>query len=463
MKNIHLLLVLLVYVCQCAVAEDNTQKYLRDSLPEVWTMEQQNFQTTPSVDRWWESFNDPQLKKLINIAVENNFNVLTAMKRIESARLTKRQTRAGYYPNLSTSLSWQRDQTAGTVHSEHAHPSSMNYWSLGLSMNWEIDVFGRIASQIKADNASYDASVADYDAVLVSLCANLAKVYVDYRSMQAQISIVEQNIENVQYQLKLAQARYDAGLRPMLDLVQARISVAQTRAAMPALKNELNVDLNQIALLCGLYPDKISEILAEGNMPEMPAMGDVGVPMNLLRRRPDLVAAEKQLAYQAALVGVAKKDFLPTLSLSASVGTEALAFHRMFGKNSLSYNVMPQLSWTIFDGLTRETKLAQARLALQSQIDSYNLTVMTAVNEVNNAFSELQCADENLVYQQILVKEAKRQLELQIDRYVQGLNAFSDVAAAQLTLLGYQNTLVQAQANQLTAYVGLYSALGGGF
>lgn len=452
-----------ILVISCLSANSAELPYLRDSVPLTWEYEQQNFQTTPSDDKWWENFQDPTLTALIKEAVANNYSVMAAAQRIEAARQVSRQTLAGYYPTLNASVGWQRDVTAGTVHGEHAHPSAMNYFTLGLSMNWEIDVFGRIRAQSKADKASYQASVADYDAAMVSLCANLAKAYFSLRMYQEEEKVISDNIAVTEEQQKLAEARYEAGLRPYLDVVQGRMSIITTRAALPAVKAGIKSSLNQIALLCGVYSDKLDYLLTPATLPETPAVTDIGNPARLLRRRPDVVAAEKTVAQMAALVGVAKKDFLPTLSLSASVGTEGMHVNQLFGPNSLSYNIAPTLSWTVFDGLARNARVAEARADMEAQIDSYNLTVMTAVEEVNNALANMQSASESVILQQMLCKESKRQLEFQIDRYTQGLNAFSDVTGAQTTLLTNLNTLIQLHGACLDAQVNLYSALGGGY
>lgn len=192
-------------------------------------------------------------------------------------------------------------------------------------------------------------------------------------------------------------------------------------------------------------------------------MGYVESPQALLRRRPDIVEAEKQLAATAAQVGIAKKDFLPTLSVSAGVGTEAHNLKDLFGSGSLYYSIMPTLSWTIFEGFARKYRVAEAKAEMEAQIDEYNLTVMTAVQEVNNAMAQWQSVSDLEIYEEMLLRDARRELDLQVDRYKQGLTDFTDVADAQTSVLQYEDALVEAQAARLAALVTLYTALGGGF
>lgn len=436
---------------------------LRDSVPETWEYNQEYFQTTPDADPWWQRFNDPILDALIKRAVANNFNVAAAQQRIEAARQAQRVTRAGYFPTIGATASWSKERTSGDMQKARGYAQNMSYFDLGLTMNWEIDVFGRIYSQLKADKANYEASIADYDATLVSLCANLAKSYFQLRLAQAEIDVANKNVVNAEELLKLAKTRYDVGLNPGIDVVQAQIELTQTKATIPALKADVTSAINQIALLLGEYPDNLVNLEEVFPLPATPPPGSVESPEAMLRRRPDVVEAEKKLAAMAAQVGIAKKDFLPTLSVSASVGTEAHSIKNLFGKGSLSYSVMPTLTWTIFDGLARNARVAEAKANMEAEIDSYNLTVMTAISEVNNALAQWQSLSDQEVYDEMILRDARHERDLQVDRYKQGLCQFDDVADAQSLVLQYENSLLSTQASRLAALVTLYTALGGGY
>ena len=436
---------------------------LRDSLPASWEYDPAYFQTTPDTDPWWSRFGDPILDALIKRAVANNFNVAAAQKRIEAARRAQRVTRAGYFPTISAAASWNKERTSGDMQRARGFSQNISYFDLGLNMNWEIDVFGRIKSQLKADKADYEATVAEYDATLISLCANLAKSYFQLRLAQAEIDVANKNVVNAEELLKLAQTRYDVGLNPGIDVVQAQIELTQTKATVPALKATVTAAINQIAVLLGEYPDKLVNLTEAFPLPSTPPPGYVENPESLLRRRPDIVEAEKQLAALAARVGIAKKDFLPTLSVSASVGTEAHNLKDLFGKGSLSYSVMPTLTWTIFEGFARKARVSEAKMEMEAQIDTYNLTVMTAVSEVNNALAQWQSLSDREVYTEMILRDARHERELQIDRYKQGLCGFDDVADAQSLVLQSENSLLETQASRLAALVTLYTALGGGF
>lgn len=463
MRNILASILIIGSGTSVLYAQSEPVSLLRDTMPETWQLPQQYFQTTPSDDAWWNRFNDPILNALIKRAVENNFDVAAAQQRIEAARQTVRGAKAGYYPTLDITAGWNRERTSGTMQAAHGHSETMSYFDLGLSMNWELDVFGRVTAQVRADKASYQATVAEYDATLISLCSNLAKAYFRLRLDQAEMDIAERNIANAEELLKIAQTRYDVGLVPAVDVVQARMVVTRTRSTMPSLRADATTAVNQIALLLGEYPDKLVNLDEFFPLPQVPPPGDVGSPEALLRRRPDIVEAEKQLAAAAAQVGIAKKDFLPTLSVSANIGTEAHNLKDLFGSGSLYYTIMPTLSWNIFDGMARNARVAAAKADMEAQIAEYNLTVMTAVQEVNNAMAQWQSVTESEVYSEMLLRDARRELELQIDRYKQGLCDFTDVADAQTSVLEYEDSVAEAHASTLSALVTLYTALGGGW
>ena len=227
-------------------AASNASGQLRDSMPATWTLEPQYTQTTPTSDGWWNRFSDPTLQALMQRAVDNNFNVLAAAQRIEQARQTIRQTKAGYYPSFNIQAGWDKVQTSGLNDVVHVHTERDSYWHGDIGMNWEIDLFGRIRRQLKADKAGYKASLADYDAVLVSLCSDLASTYVDLRVAQQQLLLTEGTASEQDSLLNMAKLRYEAGLVSELDVVTARIMIKQTRATIPSLRAQIAADINAI-------------------------------------------------------------------------------------------------------------------------------------------------------------------------------------------------------------------------
>lgn len=445
-------------------AEEYSGRFLRDSLPASWQLTPQARQTLPTEDGWWLQFGDSTLNHLIDRAVANNYNVAAAMKRIEMARKMVQEARSAYFPTVNVSGGWTKSKQSGALVSPAVPTDASSYFSLGASMNWEIDVFGRVAAQARSKKAAYNASRADYDAVMVSLCANVAADYVQLRMCQEELAVANAHIASQERIVKITEARYEADLGDMLDVTQARIVLFGTRSSLPGLESQIKTLMNSLAVLVGEYPGDLSPVLTPYNvMPHFVQSVATGVPADILRRRPDIVAAEMQLAEYAANVGIAKKDFLPTLSLSGNIGTSSHAADGLFGDHSLTWSVAPVLSWTIFDGLARNYRTAEARLQFEAAIDDYNLTVANALGEVDNSLSEYDAALRSIDLQQAVVEQSEKSLNLAVDLYKAGLTAFSNVVDGQMNWLESQNTLVSYKGKALTSLISIYRALGGGW
>lgn len=438
--------------------------YLQYPVPESWQLEQQYYQTLPCDDAWWNSFNDPVLISLIDMAVENNYNVAMALKRIEMASKEIGMTRSGYYPTIGVSGSWNKEQESGKIYNYDAERIRSSYFDIGASMSWEIDVFGRVYSNVKEKKAAYEVARADYDAVMVSLCASVATAYMQLRTYEEQLKVAKEHIESQAYVCKITEARYNADLGDMLEVTQGRVVLYETEATLPTLESNVRTTKNSLALLVGKYPGEIDELLAgENGLPQYRQTVDVGVPAEILRRRPDIVEAEKELAEYAAAIGVAKKDFLPVLSFTGDIGTSARSGKDLFSKNSLTYSIAPQLSWTVFEGLSRNYALAEAKLQFQEAIDEYNLTVMTAIEEVDNALVSYAYLLNAIELQTRVVAESKKSMELSFELYRSGLTMFSNVVDGQIDWLTSQNSLVEMQGEALAALITIYKSLGGGW
>lgn len=438
--------------------------YVRDSLPESWQMTRQCFQTLPTDDAWWKNFNDSTLNMLIEKAVANNYNVAAAIKRIEMANKVIKESEAGYFPTISVAGGWTKAQQSGADSKTVGPYVRDSYFSLGATMNWEIDVFGRVSANVKAKKAAYNVSRADYDAVMVSLCANVATAYMQLRMCQEELAVANAHIASQDQIVKITEARFEAQLADMLEVTQAKIVLYNTQTSLPGLKSQIKTLINSLSILIGEYPGEMAMRLSVyGQMPSYTQTIAAGVPSDLLRRRPDIVEAEMELAEYAANVGISKKDFLPTLSLTGSIGTSAHKANDLFGDHSFTYSVAPQLSWTVFDGLARNYRTAEARLQLEAAVDQYNMTVMNAVEEVDNALLQYDSTLASIELQKKVVEQSEKSLNLAVDLYKTGLTAFSNVVDGQMNWLESQDTLVTLEGKALSTLVTIYQALGGGW
>lgn len=432
--------------------------------PARWTLSRQFPQSAPSEDPWWRSFDDPILNALINRAESASFSLGAALRRMQVAQRQEQIARAAYLPTVSASAGYTLAKSSGAMGKTVANIPHNNYWQLGLSAAWEVDLFGRVQAQIADAKAAQQLAKADYDAGLVSLCAQVAKAYVQLRLYQAEYMVAAEHIRSQEKIVEMTEARHEAGLAAKLDVVQAQVVLTSTQATMPPLEAMIRAQINSIATLCGTYTDSIAPLLEEpAPMPNCYQNPAVGKPMDLLRRRPDIAEAEATLAADAAAIGIAKKDFLPTLSLEAEIGTAAHAAKNLFKHASLTYSVAPTLSWTIFDGMARNYRLAAAREQMLADIDTYNLTLLQAVQEVDAAGANYDGYIHSLSYLNKLVKESREALDLSVSLYRSTIASFTNVVDAQMNLLEYENTRLQTQANALLSLITLYEALGGGY
>lgn len=422
-------------------------------MPDRWIYQPEAGQILPDDDDWWRRFEDPTLDSLIRMAAENNYDLRQAAHRREMARIAVDQARSGYWPSLSVSASYGRTREAGI---------NANSFRTGAQMNWEIDIFGRITASVRNKQESLRASRAEYTGALVSMAAQAATYYVDYRVLQTHLKIAEEHIAKQEKVLKIAEARHEAGLVSKLDVAQAKTVFLSTQASVPQIRQSLRQTLTALAILLGRYPGEI-EPLVDGpaSLPQYRQIVPAGVPADLLRRRPDIIAAEAELAAGAAAVGIAKKEFMPRLTLTGEVGLSSDRIKELGKSQSLVYSVTPALSWTLFDGFSRRAGVAQAKEQMASLMDSYNLAVLNAVGEADNAMSAYRSAIDAIDIDNDLLEQSAEAFSLSMEQYKQGLTGFNNVVDAQIDWLNTANSLATAKGNALVALIDLYKALGG--
>ncbi|MDE6498258.1 MAG: efflux transporter outer membrane subunit [Muribaculaceae bacterium] len=430
-------------------------EYLQRAMPESWSYSAAVEQTMPSLDGWWSDFHDPALDSLISMGENNNFDLAMAARRVEQAQQAVRSARAGYYPSVNATAGWQRARSGGATDGGY---------SLGLQATWEPDIFGKVRAKVKQSGHSYNATKAEYTGAMVSVCAQIASTYFDLRTAQQQLRVATDHIASQKHVVDITVARHEAGLASALDVAQARTVLYSTEASLPLLDTQIKNDINTLATLCGVYAAEIAPLLeaGTGEQPDCNRIIATGVPAELLRRRPDIVEAESQVAAAAAALGIARKDYLPTLSITGAVGTAAATPGLLFGNGSFTWSVAPTLSWTVFDGMARRAGVVSAREAMEEQVANYNATVHTAVQEVENAITTYVNDLKRISTLAEVVEQSHKSLELSVDQYKQGLSAFTNVVDAQMNFLEYTNSLVSARGDALVSLATLYRAMGGG-
>ncbi len=417
-----------------------------------------------SSQQWWHGFEDPVLLSLINITIENNYDVAMALKRVEVSRLARQQAMSGYYPTISGNIGWDKARSSGYTTVAKLREKTTDYFSLGLSSSWEIDLFGKIRRKVEEQGATWQATKAEYDGTIISVTAELANSYINLRTYQEELEVARHLLESETNVMDIAEARHECALASGLDVAQAKAVYYSTKASIPSLKASIDTSINSIALLSGVDKDELEEML--GGVPRIPQYSGLiitEIPESLLMRRPDVVAAAYQVDSYAAAVGVAKSAYLPSLTLDASIGTASHRIKNIFSHDALTYSIAPTLSWTLFTGFSRKYATAQAEEQLRIGRDNYDLTLLTAEEEANNALAKYHYSLTRIGLLNSVLAESSKAFNFALDQYKQGLSAFINVVDAQINLLNYNNQLIEERSNAQLALVALYQALGGGW
>ena len=409
---------------------------------------------------WWNTLNDQELSSLIGRAVKGNLDIKEARARIREARARRGIAKADLFPTLDATSS----ATVSRSSEDTGAGETRDFYAAGFDAGWELDLFGGAQRSMEAAEANLGATQENLHDVLVSLTAEVALNYIEVRIYQKRLAVTVANLEIQQENYCLIQSRYQAGLDDELAVQQARSNLESTRSQMPTLRIGLEGAMNRIAVLLGEQPGGLHEELEEYlPITLVPIDVAVGVPADVLRRRPDVRKAERELAAQTARIGVATAELYPKFTLSGSIGLEALSLGNLIAAGSRTFSIGPRITWPIFNaGSIRANIEVQSAIQQQTMIQ-YESMVLSALEEVENAlvaYVEEQIRRTSL---QEAVDAAKQALELARYKYQTGLIDFITVLDAQRSLLAYEDQLVQSTGSITSNLVRLYKALGGGW
>ena len=446
-----------------AVAQQG-EVFIDSALPDGWNNGDCFDQTMPPDDEWWQNFEDPVLDSLILYASENSYSVLGAMENIRKARAAWNIARGKMLPTFDIGMGWQRAKTSGNIASTMYTEAWEGQFNAALSMQWQADVFGSIYMRSKAQKMLFMATEEEFRAVMVTLVANVATTYFSLCQSVEQLKVLRENVKSQHEIMEIVISRYNSGLASKLDVAQSRSVYYSTMAEIPAMQATIDGYRNKMAVLLGIYPQDLAGWPGEEcSLPSYMEPIGVGVPAMLLRRRPDIRVAEKQVEANAAQLGATRRDWFPEVLLTGSIGFSSGEMKHLFRSKSLTWEIAPTIKWNIFSGGERLNATREARAALDQSIISFNSTLLTAVQEVESAMSQYKSSVEQIVSLREAVNQNEETLTLSLELYKQGLTEYQNVLDAQRTLLTYQGYLVQAQGGSLIYLVQLYEALGGGW
>jgi NodT family efflux transporter outer membrane factor (OMF) lipoprotein len=429
---------------------------------------------------WWRAFNDPVLDRLVARAYRDNLTLQQAGVRVLQARAQLGIAVGEVFPQTQQaigSVEYNRtsDRSAVAAAAAAAAPkgsaSSVAYWqsTIGAQATWELDFWGRIRRGIESADASLLATLADYDSTLVTLTADVANTYIALRTAEERIRIARENVDIQEQTLKIVEARFTYGTVTQLDVEQARTVLFNTLATVPTLETQRRQARDALSVLLGMPPNDLSDLLSgPSTIPVSPPQIIVGIPADLLRRRPDIRSAELQAVAQSAQIGVAKADLLPAFSLigqlvllSTDLGTFRLS--DMFRWGSRQIQVGPSVQWNIlnYGQISNNVRVQDANF--QQLLLAYQRSVLSAQQDVEDNLAAFLGSQDRADLLAKSVTSSRTAVDLAVLQYREGVTDFTTVLTTQQTLLSQQDNLAITLGNISTSLVGVYRALGGGW
>ncbi len=425
--------------------------------------------------KWWTVFDDPVLNNLIETAYQQNLDLQIAGLRILEARAQLGIATGQLYPQTQqVSADAKANGLSENAPNGKGADRFFHEYQMGFDAAWELDFWGRFRRGVESADASLYASIANYDDILVTLTAEVARTYVLIRTFEKRLAVARENVKNQTESLRIAEARFEAGAASKLDVAQATALLKETQASIPGLKVSLRQAQNGLAILLGILPADVRDVLGKPKpIPTAPAEVAVGIPAELLRRRPDIRMAELQAAAQSARIGIAESELYPRFSLKGSIGLQSSEkggvfsnnahFSGLFNSSSVAYFVGPTLQWPIlnYGRLKNNVRVQDARF--QQLVVNYQNTVLQAAQEVEDAMVGFLQTQE----QTRLLSESVVQYQLSVDlsliQYREGLASYQRVVDAQRYLTQQQDNLASTTGSVAVNLVAMYKALGGGW
>ena len=414
---------------------------------------------------WWEQFDEPVLNGLVLQAYEGNLSLREAGFRVLAARAAYNITVGGFFPQSQSAVAaydrWVLSRNVGALSA--LGNNSFSVWQNGFNLSWELDVWGRLRRNIESAEGTYQASVEEYDGVLVTLIADVAQRYVEYRIASQQVTDLRRLATIQRQSLEIATNRFQGGITSELDVSQATLNLAQTEASIPGYEQQARLAANALCTLLGIPPEDLAGRLGAAEIPVSPPALEAGIPADLLRRRPDVRAAERELAAQSAQIGVAEADLYPAFSLNGYLGVYANEIGQLFQSDSQFGLIAPVVDWKILNYGRLLNNIRQQDAKFQSLVARYQETVLRAGREAEDGIITFIKARESAEKQRVAVAAATRSLDLVQIQYKEGTADFNRVFVVQSNLVEEQIRLNENIGAEASGMIALYRALGGGW
>ncbi len=464
--GLNVLTVLIFFLLQGCLAVGPDYEPPDYSAPDAWQSELVEGVASgeASLQAWWKIFNDPVLDGIMDRAVDGNLDLREAYARIKEARAIRGIARGERYPDINGSGDVARQRQSEDFGPVSPIDGDQTDWvySAGVGGTWEIDFWGRISRSIASADADFQATIEDYRDILVLLYSEIARNYVNVRTLQERIKVTETNVETQRGSLDITQARFKAEISPELDVRQAELNLARTESLIPALRQEAARAVHRLGVLIGDNPGALYADLSPPKLiPHPPEEVLVSVPANLVRQRPDIRSAERRLAAQSERIGIATADLYPSFFLLGDFGY--LATSDLFDYRKRVWSFGPTFRWNMFDGGRVRNRIAAEDARTEQALARYENTVLGALEEVENAivaYTEETKRRESLLRS---VNAAKKSVELVQVLYKSGLTDFQNVLDSERSLAEQEDAYVASVGLVTQNLIAIYRALGGGW
>ncbi len=446
-------------------------EYCRPAVPtsDQWiaTYEPEFVEGNDTGEFWWQVFGDPKLDELIQVAYQQNRNLRTAGLRVLQARAQRAIAAGNLFPQdqSANGTFTNSKSSANTATAFPGFPLNVDQWSTGLSLAWELDVWGRFRRNVEAADAELNASIEDYDFVLVTLVADVATTYMQIRSLEERLEYARSNVEVQKQTLEITETKERLGAPGVtgLELNQAITNFKSTEALIPQLEQTKRQLQNTLSILLGIPPRDFNSILGTQGLPSVPSEVVVDIPANLIRRRPDIRSVERQVAAQSARIGVAIADLYPQFSIAGSMSLEAAEFADLFNSASQAGAISPGFRWNIlnYGRLRNNVRLQEA--AFLQLVTNYENSVLNAQREVEDAMAQFLYSKQQAQALQEAAEAAAEAVRLGRVQWREGKIAFNQVFVLESNLTTTQDTLAATELNVALGLIEVYRAMGGGW
>jgi len=423
-------------------------------------------QSTPAeLAYWWSVFHDPVLDGLVQTAARQNLTLREAGYRVLQARAARAIAAGNLFPQQQQMIGGYARNAASTAAANTQFLSEPFYdqWNGGFNLAWELDFWGRFRLAIEAADADLDASVANYDQAMVTLFGDIASTYVEIRTLQQRIILAQENLKLQRETYTIADARFRGGQVSELDVDQATSNVAQIEALIPQLQLQLRQASNRLCVLMGIPPADLEPVLGAGVIPTMPAAVVVGIPADLLRRRPDVRRAEREVAAESAKVGIATAELYPHIGIGGTLNYTAEDLDNLFTPEAFQGSVGPSFRWNILNYGRILNGIRQQDARLAERIVAYQNLVLRANAEAENGIAQFLRSRQRAAWLATSVDASQKAVRVALAQYRGGIIDFNWVAIVEKNLVDQQELLAQAQGDTALGLVATYRALGGGW